>query len=238
MTPKWSLSDDDILAQIPAAKKRALKADETEPRAKSARYNAETGEVVVELRNGGSFSFPTEMAQGLKGKSPRFLARVEVSGSGAGLHWEDLNAHFSVKGLASSVFGSKSWMKELAAKGGQAKTLVKQRAARLNGRLGGRPPTGMTKEELVVAVSARTGLAKKDTEAAIRATIDTIQHALEVGQKVTLVGFGTFQVRERAAREGRNPRTGEVLKIPSRRAPSFTAGKAFKELVEDGSRTH
>ncbi len=89
----------------------------------------------------------------------------------------------------------------------------------------------MNKEELVNAVAAKTKLSKKDTEATINATIEAITTALAKSDKVTLVGFGTFQVRERAAREGRNPRTGAVLKIAAKKAPAFTAGKGLKETV-------
>jgi DNA-binding protein HU-beta len=89
----------------------------------------------------------------------------------------------------------------------------------------------LNKEELVNAVAAKTKLSKKDTESTINATIDAITAALAKSDKVTLVGFGTFQVRERAAREGRNPRTGAVLKIAAKKAPAFTAGKGLKETV-------
>ena len=89
----------------------------------------------------------------------------------------------------------------------------------------------MNKEELVNAVAAKTKLSKKDTEATVNAMVTAISDALAKSDKVTLVGFGTFQVRERAAREGRNPRTGGVLKIPARKAPAFAAGKGLKEAV-------
>lgn len=89
----------------------------------------------------------------------------------------------------------------------------------------------MNKEELVNAVAEKTKLSKKDTESTINATIDAISGALAKSDKVTLVGFGTFQVRERAAREGRNPRTGAVLKIAAKKAPTFTPGKGLKETV-------
>ena len=92
----------------------------------------------------------------------------------------------------------------------------------------------MNKEELVNAVAAKTKLSKKETEATINATIDAVSAALSKGDKVTLVGFGTFQVRERAAREGRNPRTGAVLKIAAKKAPTFSAGKGLKEAVAGG----
>ena len=89
----------------------------------------------------------------------------------------------------------------------------------------------MNKEDLVNAVANKTRLSKKQTEAGIQATIEAISDALSKGDKVTLVGFGTFQVRERAAREGRNPRTGAVLKIPAKKSPTFTAGKGLRETV-------
>ena len=89
----------------------------------------------------------------------------------------------------------------------------------------------MNKEELVNSVAGQTKLSKKDTENTINAMVTAISDALSKGDKVTLVGFGTFQVRERAAREGRNPRTGGVLKIPARKSPAFAPGKGLKEAV-------
>lgn len=89
----------------------------------------------------------------------------------------------------------------------------------------------MNKEELVNAVADKTKMSKKDTESTVNAMVTAITDALAKGDKVTLVGFGTFQVRERAAREGRNPRTGGVLKIAARKAPAFAAGKGLKEAV-------
>lgn len=89
----------------------------------------------------------------------------------------------------------------------------------------------MNKEELVNEVASATKLSKKDTETTVNAMVQAITEALTKGDKVTLVGFGTFQVRERAAREGRNPRTGGVLKIPARKAPAFAAGKGLKDAV-------
>jgi DNA-binding protein HU-beta len=89
----------------------------------------------------------------------------------------------------------------------------------------------MNKEDLVNAVAEKTSLSKKDTEATINAVIDSVTEALAKEDKVTLVGFGTFQVRERAAREGRNPRTGEVLSIPAKKTPTFTPGKGLKDEI-------
>lgn len=89
----------------------------------------------------------------------------------------------------------------------------------------------MNKNELVAAVAAKTGLTKKDAEAAVAATTASISEALKAGDKVQLVGFGTFEVAARAAKEGKNPRTGEKITIPASKAPKFKAGKALKDMV-------
>lgn len=89
----------------------------------------------------------------------------------------------------------------------------------------------MNKTELVVAVAEQAGLSKKDAEAAVKAFTDVVAEALKAGDKIQLVGFGTFEVSERAAREGRNPKTGESMKIEACKTPKFKAGKALKDLV-------
>ncbi|CDD27621.1 MAG: HU family DNA-binding protein [Clostridia bacterium] len=89
----------------------------------------------------------------------------------------------------------------------------------------------MNKAELVAAIAAKTGDTKKGAEASVNAFVDVITDALAKGDKVQLVGFGSFEVRKRAARKGRNPRTKEEIKIPASKAPVFKAGKALKDLV-------
>ena len=89
----------------------------------------------------------------------------------------------------------------------------------------------MNKAELIAAVAAQTGETKKCAEATINAFVDTVTKSLKKGDKVQLVGFGSFEVRKRAARKGRNPQTKEEIKIPASKAPVFKAGKALKELV-------
>ena len=89
----------------------------------------------------------------------------------------------------------------------------------------------MNKNELIANAAERSNLTKKDTEAALKAITDTITEALKNGDKVQIVGFGTFEVSERAAREGRNPHTGETMKIAASKAPKFKAGKALKDAV-------
>ena len=89
----------------------------------------------------------------------------------------------------------------------------------------------MNKTELVAAIAEKTELAKKDSEKALKAFIDVGTEELQKGEKIQLVGFGTFEVADRAAREGRNPLTGEKMQIEASKAPKFKAGKALKDAV-------
>ncbi|MDR1558357.1 MAG: HU family DNA-binding protein [Clostridiales bacterium] len=89
----------------------------------------------------------------------------------------------------------------------------------------------MNKTELIAAIAAKSELSKKDSEKALRAFEDAVTEELVAGGKVQLVGFGTFDVAQRAAREGRNPRTKEVMPIPASKAPRFKVGKALKDAV-------
>ena len=89
----------------------------------------------------------------------------------------------------------------------------------------------MNKAELIAAIAAKTGETKKTAEKLVNAFVETVTEALSEGDKVQLVGFGSFEVRKRAARKGRNPQTKEEIKIPASKAPVFKAGKALKDLV-------
>ena len=89
----------------------------------------------------------------------------------------------------------------------------------------------MNKTELVAAIAENAEISKKDAEKAMKALIDVITEELKKGEKVQLVGFGTFEVSSRAAREGRNPQTGNTMKIAACKAPKFKAGKALKDAV-------
>lgn len=91
----------------------------------------------------------------------------------------------------------------------------------------------MNKTELVAAIAEQTELSKKDAEKALKAFIDVVTDELKKGEKVQLVGFGTFEISERAAREGRNPQTGEAMSIQASRTPKFKAGKALKDAVNN-----
>lgn len=90
----------------------------------------------------------------------------------------------------------------------------------------------MTKSELVAAIAGKSGLTKKDTDAFLKAFVDTVSETLEKGDSVALVGFGTFSVSERGERSGRNPKTGETIKIKATKCPKFKAGKALKDRVK------
>lgn len=89
----------------------------------------------------------------------------------------------------------------------------------------------MNKTELVAAMATEAGLSKKDAESALKAFTDVVADELKKGGKVQLVGFGTFEVTERKAREGRNPQSGETMKIAASKAPKFKAGKALKDMM-------
>lgn len=90
----------------------------------------------------------------------------------------------------------------------------------------------MNKTELINAVAEKAGLSKKAAEAAVNATLSAISEGLKADEKVQLVGFGSFEVKERAARTGKNPATGEHIDIPASKAPAFKAGKAFKDAIQ------
>ncbi len=90
----------------------------------------------------------------------------------------------------------------------------------------------MNKAQLIDAIVAKSELSKKDADAALTAVVDAIKDALKAGDKVQLVGFGTFSVKERAARTGKNPATGETIEIAACKVPAFAAGKALKDAIQ------
>lgn len=123
-------------ADYEAAVERGRIAEATEPRAKSAHYDRKSGRVVIELKNGSTFAFPARLAQGLENATDQQLAEVEVLGTGYGLHWETLNADYTVPGLLAGIFGTRKYMAQSA---GRATSPAKAAAARANGAKGGRP---------------------------------------------------------------------------------------------------
>jgi hypothetical protein len=114
----------------------------SEPRAASARYDSRLDLVVVELTNGCTFAFPPRLAHGLEGARDEELSQVEVLGAGCGLHWEALDADFTVPGLLAGIFGTGAYM---ARRAGRAPSPAKAAAARRNGSKGGRPRKSMSR---------------------------------------------------------------------------------------------
>jgi hypothetical protein len=129
------LTEEEYLAAV----ERGRIADETEPRAVSARYDAKTGRIEIELKNGCLFAFPAQYGQGLRGATQEQLAAVEILGTGEALHWEEIDADLGVPQLVSGMFGSKAWMRELGRLGGGVQSEAKAQASRENGKKGGRP---------------------------------------------------------------------------------------------------
>lgn len=93
----------------------------------------------------------------------------------------------------------------------------------------------MNKAELIDTVAEKADVSKKDADAVLSAVIESIMESVAGGDKVSLVGFGSFEPRDRKARDGRNPQTGETIKIPATTVPAFSAGKGFKEMVASGA---
>ncbi len=123
-------------AEIDTATERGKLARASEPRAAFARYDRRLGRVVVELTNGCTFAFPPRLVQGLESATEDEIEEVEILGAGYGLHWESLDADFTVPGLLAGIFGTKAYM---ARRAGQASSPAKAAAARANGAKGGRP---------------------------------------------------------------------------------------------------
>lgn len=140
---KWV--QEELVRNYARASTAGKKSMESEPRAKRARYDTRTDRVLVELTNGCVFAFPPVLAQGLRGASRQALADVEVTPTGYGLHWPQLDADLSVPGLMAGMFGTRSWMREMARRGGATQSPAKAAAARENGKKGGRPPGSRTK---------------------------------------------------------------------------------------------
>ena len=127
-------------AQLSAAEAQGRKALASEPRAAAARYDRETGRIVLDLTSGCTYAFPARLVQDLHGASDDALAGVQVDGLGFNLHWPALDADLYVPALVSGIFGTRDWMtKALARAAGQATSPAKAAAARSNGAKGGRP---------------------------------------------------------------------------------------------------
>jgi hypothetical protein len=134
-----TLTHQQILSQIPAARNRGRRLRATEPTAKGASYDRASRRLSIELTNGSSFKLPVKLIPWLRNITGEQLAEVEVSPSGEGLHWESADVDVSVPALLERIFGTASWMRQLASSGGRSRSRAKVRAARANGAKGGRP---------------------------------------------------------------------------------------------------
>jgi Protein of unknown function (DUF2442) len=143
-------SEAEIRQQFKEATRRAAEADHVELRAARARFDKKTSRIVVELTTGVVVTFPPALLQGLEKASQEDLAAVVVSPQGTSLHWERLDADFSVSGLLTGIFGTRTWMSALGRKGGCVISEAKAKAARLNGHRGGRPAVKIKRSEAVV----------------------------------------------------------------------------------------
>lgn len=135
-TPDWIKTE---LAQVEAAQARGQVEQASALRALTARYDTRKKLIIIDLANGSSFSFPPHLAQGLSNARAAELADIEISPFGIGLHWPQLDADLTVEGLLAGLFGSRSWMRQHAAKAGSVRSDAKTQAAKANGAKGGRP---------------------------------------------------------------------------------------------------
>ncbi len=134
------VDEAELSAQIARARSIGRAADRSEPRATGARYDRRTGLIELALANGCFFSFPAARTEGLRDAAPDVLERVEILGKGYALRWEELDADLTVPGLLAGRLGSRRWMaEEMGRAGGRVRSVAKTRAARENGRKGGRP---------------------------------------------------------------------------------------------------
>jgi Protein of unknown function (DUF2442) len=129
----------ELQLQIERAREFGKTSAANEPRATKAWYNKSSKKVFIDLNNGLTIGFPTQKLQGLENATIAQLMEVEVTPSGYGLHWENLDVDLGVPQLVANIFGTKTWMSELGRQGGKSKSEAKSQAARKNGSLGGRP---------------------------------------------------------------------------------------------------
>ncbi|MCT7978625.1 DUF2442 domain-containing protein [Laspinema olomoucense] len=140
-TKQWEFdfTEEALAEELKHAENAALAAAEKGPCAEKVSYNVEEHLITIHLTNGATFSFPPDLAQGLRGANPEQLRDVWLDADGLSVHWESLDADFSVLGLLHGIFGTRKWMSELGRQGGKISTEAKREAARKNGKKGGRP---------------------------------------------------------------------------------------------------
>lgn len=135
----------ELEAEISRARQAGLTAREKELRAVAVRYDPESATIVVDLNNGCFFGVPYQKLEGLETATQEQIEEVEISPSGYGLHWESLDVDLAVSEMVRGLFGTKAWMSQIAHHGGKSTSIAKQKAARENGKKGGRPISKITK---------------------------------------------------------------------------------------------
>lgn len=155
MAKKWQkqwdfdFTEEALAAEIAQAEAAAMAAAEASPCAKEVKYNLEKDLIEIHLTNGAIFSFPPHLAQGLGEANPDQLNDVWLDMEGLSVHWDSLDADFTVSGLIQGIFGTQAWMSELGRKGGKQTTEAKRKAARENGKKGGRPKGSKSRKNVL-----------------------------------------------------------------------------------------
>ena len=141
MAHNWTMdfTEEALSEQIAKARLAAIAAEEAGPCARSVEYNVDKDLIEIHLRNGSVFSVPPRLVQGLGSATPEQLNDVWIDRAGLSVHWESLDADFSILGLIQGIFGTQAWMAELGRRGGKSSSVAKSQAARENGKKGGRP---------------------------------------------------------------------------------------------------
>ncbi len=136
---EWEIEEAELKDDHTAAVRRGKQQLANEPQAQTVRYDQTTDRLVVELKNGVIVEIPRLLVQGLATAAPLELNQAQLGPRGASIHWEQLEVDFSIAGLLTGIFGTRAWMTELGRRGGHVTSTAKARAARHNGKKGGRP---------------------------------------------------------------------------------------------------
>jgi hypothetical protein len=136
---EFEFTEEALAEEIAQAQFAAIAAEEAGPCARSVEYNADKDLIEIHLRNGSIFSVPPRLVQGLGNATPEQLNDVWIDQASLSVHWESLDADFSILGLIQGIFGTQAWMAELGRRGGKSSSVAKSQAARENGKKGGRP---------------------------------------------------------------------------------------------------
>lgn len=231
------MSEAAIQKQIERARRAGDRTLRESPRVESLDFQEDDRLLVLNMRNGLSVRIPVDELQGLSGAPWADVMKAEIAENGLALHWDSLDAHFTIPGLVKGVYGTSEWMKEIGRKGGHATSLKKRQAARVNGKRGGRPRKGerqessheaVTKQLLVESIAEDTGLSAADVRMVIDQMLKKVCSHVNAGKKVQLAGFGTFEVRERKERSGVVSASTQTISLPETETVFVPSPRGFK----------